>query len=352
MTIFNIGKEVSTYGAQVVGLVSCVPSQEVGNEYFLDKFGNIGLQEVIKMIGVEKRRWVVGQTTTKTLCEIAARRLMDGLDWEPDTVDALLFVTQTPDYHLPATSCILQAELGLSTSCIAFDINLGCSGYPYALWLGLMMIQTGAASRVMLAVGDTISKVINSEDRSTAMLFGDAGSVTALESSARDNFTHFILGSDGLGAQNLIVAKGAFKNQIGSKDKGGTEKYSDHLYMDGGEIFNFSLRSVPRLLSRIMAFSNNKQESYNAFLFHQANLFMLKHLIKKSKLPSELVPINIDRYGNTSSASIPLLMTTNMKNQLSERSQQLALIGFGVGYSWAASSINIGPLKMIEMIEL
>lgn len=345
------GREVRANGARVVGLVSCVPKQEVGNDYFLERFDEDSINDVIKMIGVNKRRWVDSQTTTKDLCEAAGQRLLAELDWNPKTVDAIIFVSQTPDFRLPATACVLQADLGLSTSCIAFDINLGCSGYPYALWLGMTMIQTGAATRVLLAVGDTVSKLVNPDDRATAMLFGDAGTVTALEASSPDDRAHFILGTDGRGAQNLFVPEGCFKNFADTKDPRLADRNPSCLFMDGCEIFNFTLRAVPPLVARMMEFAEKEATSYDAFLFHQANLFMLRHLAKKAKLPSESVPINIDSFGNTSCASIPLLMTTSLKTQLAEKSLQLAMFGFGVGYSWAAASIAVGPLKVVEMIE-
>ena len=345
------GREVRAYGARVVGLVSCVPKQEIDNDYFLERFDKASINDVIKMIGVNKRRWVDSQTTTRDLCKAAGQRLLTDLGWDPETVDAIIFVSQTPDFRLPATACVLQADFGLSTSCIAFDVNLGCSGYPYALWLGMTMIQTGAAARVLLAVGDTVSKLVNPDDRSTAMLFGDAGTVTALEASSPDDQAHFVLGTDGRGAQNLLVPKGGFRDYTETNDPRLADKDPSCLYMDGGEIFNFTLRAVPPLVARTMEFAEKEINSYDAFLFHQANLFMLKHLAKKAKLPSDRVPINIDIFGNTSCASIPLLMTTSLKTQLTEKSLQLAMFGFGVGYSWAAASITVGPLKVVEMIE-
>lgn len=337
-------------GARIAGLVSCVPSHDVGNEYFIDRFDQTGIDDVVKMIGVVKRRWVDSNTTTSDLCKAAGQRLLAGLAWEPETIDALVFVSQTPDYRLPATACLLQAEWGLSTSCIAFDVNLGCSGYPYALWLGMTMIQSGAATRVLLAVGDTVSKIVDPQDRSTAMLFGDAGTVTALQASP-DSQARFILGTDGRGAHNLIVPQGGCRNTAENSDSRLAGKNLSSLYMDGGEIFNFTLRAVPSLVTRTMEFSGKSHESYDAFLFHQANLFMLKHLIKKAKLPVERTPINIDDFGNTSSASIPLLMTTSLKTELAEKTMELAMFGFGVGYSWSSASISVGPLDVVETIE-
>lgn len=342
------GREVAVGGAQIAGVVSCVPSQEIDNAYFA-RFGEGAVNDVVKMIGVEKRRWADEGTTTRDLCRVAGKRLLDGLEWDPASVDALIFVSQTPDYRLPATACALQAELGLSTSCIAFDINLGCSGYPYALWLGMTMIQSGAARRVLLAVGDTVTRMVDPQDRATAMLFGDAGTMTALEVSADAAQAHFVLGTDGRGASNLIVPEGGFRNGAAA-DPRLKERNPACLFMDGGEIFNFTLRAVPPLVARTIGLAGLPVESYSAFLFHQANRFMLNHLAKKAKLPAERVPINIGEFGNTSSASIPLLLTTSMRSQLLERGGRVAMFGFGVGYSWGAVSLDLAPLRVVETV--
>lgn len=347
----SIGREVRVTGAKIVGVVSCVPARRIENEFFNEEFGEAGVSDVAKIVGVKQRRWVDEGTSTRDLCRSAGKKLLHQIDWAPDTVDALIFVTQTPDYRLPASACALQTDLGLPTACIAFDINLGCSGYPYALWLGMAMIKTGAARRVLLAVGDTISKIADKHDRATALLFGDAGTMTALESSESGEAS-FIMGTDGRGANNLIVPNGAFKNHDNSKDLRLEGKNLKCLYMDGGEIFNFTLRAVPALVSRTFEFAGKTIDDYDGFLFHQANLFMLKHLTKKANIPSEKVPINIDQYGNTSCASIPLLLTTALRERLLTDCLQLAMFGFGVGYSWASASLAVGPLVCVETIEV
>jgi 3-oxoacyl-[acyl-carrier-protein] synthase-3 len=242
--------------------------------------------------------------------------------------------------------------MGLRVGAIAFDVNLGCSGYPYGLWLAMMMVQTGAAKRILLAVGDTSGKTIDPSDRATAMLFGDAGTVTAIEASddPDGNAAHFILGSDGSGADNLIVPGGAFRVR---KAEGKLEgRDLDKLYMDGGEIFTFTLKSVPPLINETVEAAGLSKDDYDAFLLHQANTFMINHIAKKAKLPKEKVPINMDRYGNTSSATIPLLMTTDLADKLAHGPMQLGMFGFGVGYSWASASIEVGPLRCVDTITL
>jgi 3-oxoacyl-[acyl-carrier-protein] synthase-3 len=352
MSVSSIGREVQTTGASIAGIVSCIPSRQIENDYFIDKFGETGVNDVVKMIGVNKRYWVDDNTTTRDLCLHAGKRLLKDLDWDPESVDALIFVSQTPDYRLPASACILQSDLGLSISCIAFDINLGCSAYPYALWLGMTMIQTGAARRVLLAVGDTGSKTTDMTDRATALLFGDAGVMTALEASQNNSDAYFVMGTDGLGANNLIIPTGAFKPYPIADDLRLEGKNPLCTFMDGAEVFNFTLQAVPVLVKKMLEFAENEPENYDAFLFHQANRFMVERLAKKAKLPADKVPINIGDFGNTSSASIPLLMTTTLREQLKNNTLQLAMFGFGVGYSWASASLKIGKLNVLENITL
>lgn len=338
------GQSATFKGIAISGIVACVPPRIVENSEFEENFGS-GVAEVVKMIGVKQRRWVDDGVTTSDLCLAAAERLLTQLEWDPASVDALIFVSQTPDYRLPATACVMQSKLALRKGIIAFDVNLGCSAYPYGLWLASMLISSGSANRVLLAVGDTSSRVVDWQDRGTALLFGDAGAVTAITSTDSDAKSHFILGSDGSGFENLIIREGGFRT---SSPEAGPDPAK--LFMNGGEIFNFTLKAVPRLVSDLMELSELGIAQHDAFLFHQANTFMINHLAKKAKLPREKVPINIDRYGNTSSATIPLLMADDLAPILTSKQSRLAMFGFGVGYSWAAASISVESLACVETI--
>jgi 3-oxoacyl-[acyl-carrier-protein] synthase-3 len=275
-----IGRIVHTHSARIAGVVSCVPGRCIDNAYFNDRFTASAVADVARMIGVENRRWAAAEQSTADLCCAAGRKLLSSLGWRPESVDALIFVSQTPDYQLPATACSLHARFGLKPATIAFDVNLGCSGYPYALWLAMTLIAGQAAGRVLVAVGDTISRVVDPADRATAMLFGDAGTVTALEFTAQHPQLHeatFVLGTDGSGVPSLIIPPGP----------------TAHLHMDGAEIFNFTLRTIPALVADTLKAAGKPADSYAAYLFHQANLFILSHLTKKMKLPPDRVPINI-----------------------------------------------------------
>jgi 3-oxoacyl-[acyl-carrier-protein] synthase-3 len=350
-----IGRVVRTNSARIAGVVSCVPGRLIDNAYFNERFTASAVADVVKLIGVETRRWVEVDQSTADLCFAAGKRLMTLLEWRPESIDALIFVSQTPDYKLPPTACSLHARFGLKPATIAFDVNLGCSGYPYALWLAMTLIAGRAAGRVLIAVGDTVSRIVDPNDRATAMLFGDAGTMTAVEFAAENtpaDAATFVLGTDGSGVRSLIVRGGGFKECRADDYESPPMSDPTCLYMDGAEIFNFTLRTIPTLVADTLKAAGKPADQYAAYLFHQANLFMLKHLMKKMKLPTERVPLNIDRYGNTSCASIPLLMTTELKEGLEKSALLVAMFGFGVGFSWSSASLSVGPLKAVELIEI
>lgn len=334
----------------VRGLVCAVPVTQVDNASLHDKFGADAVADVCKMIGVESRRRAAPGQTTADLCQAAAQTLLEDLGWEADSVDALIFISQTPDYALPATACALHGRLKLNQACAAFDVNLGCSGYAYGLWLAAKMLDGLAIRRVLLLVGDTISKTVDPDDRATALLFGDAGSATALEFDAGAAPAHFLLGTDGAGERHLMMAASGHRPYLGD-DARLAQRDPACLFMDGGEIFNFTLKNIPPLVNNLLLLAERPRDTVDAFLFHQANTFMLKHIIKKAKLDPARAPLNMARFGNTSSASIPLLIA----DQLSERSSApmtVAMFGFGVGYSWAAALLELPALAVNRLIEV
>lgn len=336
-------------GVALRGVVSAAPKAAVGNETFEDRFGAEAVAEVIKMIGVEQRRIARPEQTTADLCFEAAKVLIERLGWAADSIDGLIFVSQTPDYRLPATACSLHGRLGLSPHCQALDVALGCSGYVYGLWLASTLIKAGL-KRVLVLAGDTSSRMVDPNDRATALLFGDAGSATALEAQTDAPPIHFRLGSDGAGARHLIVPQGAYRT--GETDERWGEGFDPtHLYMDGAEVFNFTLRAVPKLVRETLDDAGLGPTDVDAYALHQANRFMLKHLAKKIGAGEDRVPINIDRYGNTSSATIPLLLTTDLAPRITVAPSRLMLVGFGVGFSWGAALIDTAPLAVAETIE-
>lgn len=351
-------KQMKISNVRIKGIVCAIPKKIVGNEDFEKYFSTEDIDKITKMTGVKTRHIADDNTCTSDLCIISAKTLMKDLDWAPETVDGIIFVSQTPDYRLPATSCVIQDKLGLSTECMAFDVNLGCSGYVYGLWMASNFITSGALKRVLLLVGDTPSKAISPSDRSTAMLFGDAGTATALEIDESSSAMSFVLRTDGKGRNNLIIPAGGYKNPVTQENlvrkvqpEGGTLSEND-LYMDGGEIFNFTIKRVPSLIKDLMSTSNLNTKDVDYFVFHQANEFILKHLAKKMKLSQGQTPINIDSYGNTSSASIPLTIASELSDTLRYSEKKLAMIGFGVGYSWGGALVDLGPLASIRLLEV
>lgn len=336
--------------SRIAAVVACVPEAVVRNETLVDRFGD-GVAQVMKMTGVEERHVAPAEQTTSDLCAAAACRLFALENLEPQSIDALIFVSQTPDHRLPATACDLQHRLGLSTGTAAFDVNLGCSAYPYALWLAGMMIETGGMSRVLVLVGDTVSKIVNHDDRATAMLFGDCGTATLVEAADTGHAMTFVLGTDGAGARNLIVPEGAFRTDLPQDPRNPNPGHT--LFMEGGEIFNFTLKAVPALLSDLLAAADKTDDDIDSYLFHQANAFMIKHLAKKAKLAADKVPININRFGNTSSATIPLLLVTECRDLVVRpEGAELAMLGFGVGYSWGGCATRVGPIRTAELMTL
>ena len=326
-------------GIGLRGVVSALPARRVNNAELAERFGAKALADITALTGVETRFYAAPGETAGDLCLVAAKRVLANLGWVPASVDALIFVSQTPDQRLPATACTLHAALGFSPSCQAFDVSLGCSGYVYGLWIGAALVNAGCR-RVLLLAGDTSSRMVDAADRSTALLFGDAGSATAIEADPSAAPAHFVLGSDGSGAAHIAMAGGGFR------DPSGVET----LTMDGGEVFGFTLRAVPQLIRSVLERGRHDVCDVDIFALHQANRFMLRHITKKLGITPAQAPINIDRFGNTSSASIPLLLCTDCSAQLTQAPQRLMLAGFGVGFSWAAASFDLPRLTCAELI--
>ncbi len=334
------GRSIKLRGVRIAGVHACVPKRVIDNAHFKAQFGASAVADVVKMIGVQQRRWVEPEVSGSDLTLVAAQSLLARLTWSANSIDAIVYVSQTPDYKTPATACVLQHRLGLPAHCAAFDINLGCSAYPYGLWLAMSILQASGLKRVLLCVSETMSKSIDHSDRGTALLFGDAATVTALEADSVDRISHFVLGTDGSGFDNLIIAEGA----RGAAEAVIAEKqlaHPDKLHMDGWAVFNFTIGTVPKLVSDTLAQAEVEVNEVDYFLFHQANAFILEHLRKKSKLPTEKLLTNVNNFGNVSCASIPLLMATSLGNITQQGPLTLGMIGFGAGYSWSSAVLRI-----------
>jgi 3-oxoacyl-[acyl-carrier-protein] synthase-3 len=263
---------VKTSGARIAGISTCVPSTRFDNMADAAEFSQTEIRKVTGMAGVLTRRVAGESVCSSDLCIAASRRLLDSLGWEPASVDALIMVTQTPDYFMPSTACVVHQQLGLSDRCAAFDVGLGCSGYPYGLWLASMMLQGGGIRRVLLLHGETPTRFTDKADRSVALLFGDAGSATALEAAGKGSTGewHFALHSDGTGSESLIIEAGGFRDRF-SKDE---RKHC--VSMDGAQVFNFTVKRIPALIDERLSLSREclKRISTTLFFTSRINSFL------------------------------------------------------------------------------
>lgn len=343
---------------RIVGIAAAVPTAVASWTDYIPTFGEAEMTKITENTGIRRRRIAPRGVCTSDLCVAAAEPLLEELRVDRAEIDALIFVTQTPDYILPATACSIAARLQLSADCAAFDVNLGCSGYTYGIWLASHLIAGGGARRVLLLAGETASRNIHPQDRSARPLFGDAGSATLIEASPGAERMYCRFGTDGAGQNNLIIPAGG--NRLPRTDiTGETRQYVDgndrsleHLYMNGAEIFSFTIERVPPLLRQTAEDAGWSVEEVDAFVLHQANGFMLKHLARFAGIGLDKVPIGLDDFGNTSSASIPLLITTRLRERLAQGPARLVLAGFGVGYSWCSVAWKAADVCALPLVEV
>lgn len=330
---------------EVKGIACAVPDHIIHNEEYKKIFGEEAVRKFINMTGVKTRHVALDEQCTSDLCYAATKSLLEKLNWEPSSIDALILITQTPDYAVPASACVLQHRLGLSEDCIAFDVNLGCSAYVYGIWLAASMISTQDLNRVLLLVGDTSNFGINQNDSATAMIFGDGGTATALERSEGKTIKYF-LKTKGSGFKYIMVPAGHARSR--NRTNAAASEYE--LAMNGSAVFSFTITDVPKTLRSFMSQYNIDMNSVDMCVFHQANLFILKHLAKKLDLPLEKMPVSIDRYGNTSGESIPLTLVDALGREESSEPIRLLLCGFGIGLSWGGIYLEMDRSVCLPMI--
>jgi 3-oxoacyl-[acyl-carrier-protein] synthase-3 len=338
------------------GLAACVPRQVEDNKD-LTLLAENERDLFIKTVGIRYRRIAAKGVTASDLCQVAAERLLNDLNWQRDEISALVFITQTPDYIIPNTSSLLQQKLGLPKSCIAFDVNLGCSGYVYGLSIIGGLLQNMSGGKALLLVGDVSSQTISQQDKSTAPLFSDAGTATALE-FATGQAIHFNLQTDGKEYDDIIVPDGGFRNRVSNKSfevkeyEGGIRRSDLDMKLDGVKIFNFALREIAPNITGLLAERNIDKSAIDYFVFHQANLLMLESVRKKLQVEAEKVPYSLYDFGNTSSASVPVTMVVKLREALLSGKLKLILSGFGVGLSWGSAYIETEKIVCPELIEL
>ena len=323
-------------GITLRGVSTCVPDTVIDIQRDTQNFDPQEIKKVVAMVGVKERRVVDDKTCSSDLCLKPAQALLHELDWEPETIDALIMVTQTPDYFLPSTSCLLHRDLNLPESCATFDLGLGCSGYPYGLWLASMMIHTGSAKRALVLHGETPSLFTHPEDRSTALLFGDSGSATALEKGKGKRWG-FCLHTAGQGYADLIIPGGGFRQRHPDDDR------DNYLHMNGTNLFNFTIKKVPLLIDDTLQLMGMTVEQVDTFVFHQSNQFIMRHIAGKYGIPSEKTPIILGKFGNTGGPSIPLAMSLHYGENPVSDSENAMLLGYGVGLSWGSAMVRVDP---------
>jgi 3-oxoacyl-[acyl-carrier-protein] synthase-3 len=341
----------------ISGMAACVPVHEIDNYNYSTFFPESDVRSVIEKIGVYKRRFADPDTCASDLCAAAAERLLNDMQVDKGEVDLLLFVSQTPDYRMPATSAILQQRLGLPRSIIAMDINIGCAGFIYSLTVAYSFLAQENIRKVLILNGETRSRVYSAKDRKTAFLFGDAAAAVLVEKGVDYQESFFSLNTDGAYESLIKINAGGYRNPSGSEtvkervaDKHGNIRSDEHGYMNGESVFNFVATEVPKDLKRIFDFAGMKKEQIDYFVFHQANQFMNQYLVKKLRLDPEKIPASIAKYGNTSSVSIPLTIVSELKDKLATGTT-LCLIGFGTGMTWGSAIIPMSSCHLSSIVE-
>jgi len=342
---------------RIAGIAACVPAHTENNlEY--DWISMAERELLVKTTGIARRRVAPPEICTSDMCYAAAQKLIEGMQIDRNDIDVLLLVSQSPDYFLPATSIILQDKLGLSKNTMAFDIQLGCSGYVYGLSVIGNLMSTGRFKKGLLLVGDKSSFSQSWKDKSTYPIFGDAGTATLLEYDTSAPRMDFNLQSDGGGYKAIMISDGGTRHPYSpSSDvmvevEPGIVKSKRNLILDGVEVFNFSLREAAPNVRALMEHNGTGTDDYDHVVFHQANKLMNESIRKKLKLPPEKVPYSLHDYGNTSSASIPLTIVTQLREQVAHKETSLLLSAFGVGLSWGSASIKLKNIFCPPLIEL
>lgn len=324
-------------------LAYTLPQGIVTNEELVKEFPEWSVEKIAEKVGVNERRVAASDETATDLAVAAAEVVFAKGTVKRENIDFVLFCTQSPDYKLPSSACIIQDRLGLSTKCGAFDFNLGCSGYEYGLAVAKGLILGRIATNVLLLTGETYNKYLHPRDKGNRTIFGDGASATVVSTDGFAEIGEFVLGTDGSGANNLIVKSGGarFPEKLNDLDfdEGGNPIGSDYLFMDGQEIFVFTLTKVPKMVKEVLEKNNLKKEDINLFVFHQANKYMLEHLRKKMKIEEGRFFINFEHIGNTVSATIPIALCE--AREQGRLKGNVLLAGFGVGLSWGATVIKV-----------
>lgn len=336
-----------------MAMAACVPKNIQYNSELIDLIPKEELANLINTIGIREKRVTDPDVCASDLCYHAANELFESFNIPRESIDVLIFMTQDGDYKIPATAPSLQHRLGLPKTTASFDINLSCSGYVYALSTAFAYASQEGINRVLLLDGETFSKLISMKDKANAPLYGDAGTATIIEKGEFGN-SFFSLNSDGSGVNVLKIDAGGARNRTcidninAVEVEDGNIRSPHQLFMDGMEVFNFAMMNVPQDIKNLLRFAGKKLSEVDLIVFHQANKFMTDYFIKRLKYDINKVPYSIDRFGNTSSASIPLTIITEI-SQMTRKN--VVLSGFGAGLSWGSAMLDLSVSKLLPLIE-
>lgn len=342
----------------ITGMAAAVPKNVINNYEYTQYFPAEDVKDIVDKVGIFERRFAEEGTCASDLCFHASEKLIADMQIDKSEIDVLVFVSQTADYRMPATSIILQDRLGLNKSTIAFDVSLGCSGFVYGLSIVYGFMQQQGLRKALLLDGETRSRVYSPKDRKTAFLFGDGGIAAIVERNEAFGPSWFSLNSDGSKSSLIKMDAGGYRNPSTPEsltekvvDEYGNIRTDEHGYMNGADVFNFVLAEIPKDIKNTLAFSGKEISGLDFFVFHQANNYMNEYLQKKLKLETEKVPSSVAKFGNTSSVSIPLTIVSELKDKL-EGEKELYLCGFGVGMSWASAIIKTKDCHISDLVEV
>jgi 3-oxoacyl-[acyl-carrier-protein] synthase-3 len=345
-------------GIGMTAMAAAVPKRVINNYEYTEYFPADQVKEVVDKVGIFERRFADENTCSSDLCYAAAEKLIADNAIDRSEIDLLVFISQTPDYRMPATSVILQHRLGLSNSCITFDINLGCSAFMYGLSVVYGMMQGGHIRKALILDGETRSKVYSPKDRRSAFIFGDGGVAALVECDNKFGKSYFSLNSDGSRADLIMIKGGGYRHMSSAEtlqekvvDEFGNIRSDEQGYMNGGDVFNFVIREVPRDIKKTLEYAEKVTDDLDYIVFHQANNFINSYIAKKMKLDVSRIPSTIDKYGNTSSVSVPLTIVSELKDKLNGN-KELLLSAFGVGLTWATGIVPFVDCRISEIVEV
>lgn len=330
--------------AFVKGISYYLPEKVVTNEELLQEFPEWSVDKVAAKVGVDSRHVAAKDETAGDMAEKAARKLFEEYNVDPKTIDFILLCTQSSDYFLPSTACILQDRLGIPTSAGAFDYNLGCSGCVYGMAMGKSFVDSGLAKNVLLLTTETYQKYLHTSDKSNRSIFGDGAAACLISADGIAEIGDMVLGTDGSGAKHLIVKTGGARQKaatgVVTEDEDGHQKFDDYLYMNGSAIFNFTLDAVPVMMKQILEKNQMEKDDVDFYVFHQANKFMLNTIRKVCGLPKDKFYVNLAETGNTVSSTVMIGLKQCLEVGTIISGMKVMVTGFGVGLSWGGTILK------------